>query len=89
MANPFLGVRIPRELDQAIAERMQVTGQSKSDVVIKALKAYLGLLPCQERLAAIEQRLAALETLLSTPASHHSSDAAPVSHHLDHPFGQG
>ncbi len=64
MANPFLGVRIPRELDEAIAARMQRTGQSESDVVIKALKAYLGLLPCQDRLTAIEQRLANLEAIL-------------------------
>jgi hypothetical protein len=62
MANPFIAVRITPELDHAIAQRMQDTGQSKSDVVIEALKFYLGTMPCAVRLAAIEERLARLET---------------------------
>jgi DNA polymerase III delta subunit len=63
MANPFIAVRITPELDAAIAERMQETGQSKSDVVIEALKSYLGIHPFTNRLADIEQRLASLELL--------------------------
>ncbi len=42
---------------------MQETGQSKSEVVIEALKTYLGMMPCQDRLEAIEQRLARLEEI--------------------------
>ena len=61
MANPFIAVRITPELDAAIAARMQETGQSKSDVVIEALKSYLGIQPFNQRLTLIEQRLAALE----------------------------
>ena len=61
MANPFIAVRITPELDAAIAARMQETGQSKSDVVIEALKSYLGIQPFTQRLTVIEQRLAALE----------------------------
>jgi Ribbon-helix-helix protein, copG family len=61
MANPFIAVRITPDLDAAIAQRIKETGQSKSDVVIEALKTYLGILPQAHRLAEIEQRLSALE----------------------------
>ncbi|MEB3356506.1 MAG: hypothetical protein VKK04_07245 [Synechococcales bacterium] len=61
MANPFIGARISPELEDAIAARMRETGQSKSEVVIAALETYLGMRPCYERLAAIEERLAHLE----------------------------
>jgi hypothetical protein len=61
MANPFIAVRITPELDAAIAERMKETGQSKSDIVIEALKSYLGIQPFTKRLTDIEQRLASLE----------------------------
>ncbi|PPS43232.1 hypothetical protein B1A85_11030 [Chroococcidiopsis sp. TS-821] len=61
MANPFLGVRIPPELEQAILARMKETGQSKSEIVISALRSYLGMMSCHERLDNVEQRLSALE----------------------------
>ncbi len=61
MANPFLGVRIPPELEQAILTRMKETGQSKSEIVISALRSYLGIMSCHERLDNVEQRLSALE----------------------------
>jgi len=63
MANPFLGVRIPPELEGAIADRMAETGESKSAIVVAALQAYLGTAPCRERLSAIEQRLGEVEAL--------------------------
>ncbi len=63
MANPFIGVRIPPDLETAIAQRMLETGQSKSDIVIDALRTYLGLKHCEERLAEIEERLTVLESL--------------------------
>jgi predicted DNA-binding protein len=61
MANPFLGVRIPPELEQAILARMKETGQSKSEIVISALRSYLGIMSCHERLDNVDQRLSALE----------------------------
>lgn len=64
MPNPFLGVRIPPELEQAILERMQHTGESKSDIVIAALKAYLELPSFHQRLNAVEKRLADVESAL-------------------------
>ena len=61
MANPFLGVRIPPELEQALLARMKETGQSKSEIVISALRSYLGMMSCHERLDNVDQRLSALE----------------------------
>ena len=65
MANPFLGVRIPVELNEAIATRMALTGQSKSEIVIDALKQYLGMQPLQHRLENVEHRLKVLELALN------------------------
>ncbi|NBD18345.1 MAG: hypothetical protein GVY04_20085 [Cyanobacteria bacterium] len=72
MPNPFLGVRIPPELEQAIFERMQHTGQSKSDIVIAALETYLELPSCHQRLTEVEERLAEVESALKT---HQSDDS--------------
>jgi len=72
MPNPFLGVRIPPELEQAIFERMQHTGQSKSDIVIAALKTYLELPSCHQRLTEVEERLAEVESALK---AHQSDDS--------------
>jgi hypothetical protein len=89
MANPFIAVRITPELDAAIAARMQETGQSKSDVVIEALKSYLGIQPFTQRLTIIEQRLAALEDLTESTESSVQSHASkhlskPPSHSTEH-----
>jgi hypothetical protein len=87
MANPFIAVRITPELDAAIAARMQETGQSKSDVVIEALKSYLGIMPFTQRLTIIEERLAALEDLTTDSAapSHHSDlGSRPSTHTTEH-----
>jgi hypothetical protein len=88
MANPFIAVRITPELDAAIAARMQETGQSKSDVVIEALKSYLGIMPFTQRLTIIEERLAALEDLTdpAAPSQHHSDSRSELSTHTtEHP----
>jgi hypothetical protein len=87
MANPFIAVRITPELDAAIAARMQETGQSKSDVVIEALKSHLGIMPFTQRLTIIEERLAALEDLTTdgTALSHHSAPVSgPSTHATEH-----
>lgn len=90
MPNPFLGVRISPDLNEAIAARMRETGQSKSDIVIAALRSYLGMPSSQERLDEIEQRLSALEEIagdllkkretLAKPEYHHTRD---INHHLN------
>jgi hypothetical protein len=86
MANPFIAVRITPELDAAIAARMQETGQSKSDVVIEALKSYLGIMPFTQRLTIIEERLAALEDMTdgTTPSHHSDPGLGPSSHISEH-----
>lgn len=84
MPNPFLGVRIPRELDEAIAARIRETGQSKSDLVIAALEAYLGMPSHQERFAQIERRVEALEAIaaeLSHARGGHIQDEPQQQHH--------
>ncbi|NJL84201.1 MAG: hypothetical protein HC890_17090 [Chloroflexaceae bacterium] len=81
MPNPFVGVRIPHELNEALVARTRETGQSKSDVVITALKNYLGVASYEERLAAIEERLAVLEATLGIGAEmSHLSPVKPSSH---------
>jgi hypothetical protein len=88
MANPFIAVRITPELDAAIIGRMQETGQSKSDVVIEALKSYLGIEPFTHRLNAIEERLAALEVSTETihgPIQHHTESSSSALNAPDFP----
>jgi hypothetical protein len=89
MANPFIAVRITPELDAAIAARMQETGQSKSDVVIEALKSYLGIMPFTQRLTMIEQRLSVLEGfaegIVDRPLRSHASEHSVMpSHSTEH-----
>lgn len=74
MPNPFLGVRIPQDLSDAIAARTQATGQSRSEIVIEALRLYLGIAPEQARLDSVEERLSAVEMELGLG---HSSSHSP------------
>jgi hypothetical protein len=64
MPNPFLGVRIPPELHEALMARVTTTGQSKSDIVIHALSAYLGIATQHQKLEDLETRLSTLELKL-------------------------
>jgi len=84
MANPFIGVRIPPELEQALIARIQETGQSKSDIVISALKSYLGMKSCYERLDEVEQRLSILEEIAQESGVLARRQQKQVIHVLDH-----
>ncbi|VXD16521.1 conserved hypothetical protein [Planktothrix serta PCC 8927] len=64
MPNPFLGVRIPPELHEALMAKVTTTGQSKSDIVIQALSAYLGIATQHQKLEDLETRLSTLELKL-------------------------
>ena len=64
MPNPFLGVRIPPELHEALMAKIENTGQSKSDIVIQALSAYLGIATQHQKLEDLETRLSKLERKL-------------------------
>ncbi len=64
MPNPFLGVRIPPEVHKALMARVEATGQSKSDLVVEALRTYLGMAHQPDKIEQLESRLSALEARL-------------------------
>jgi hypothetical protein len=75
MANPFFSARIPPDLFQTIEQHIAKTGESKTQVLIKALAAYVNHPIKMEEVSintgvsldlfsALEQRVAALEQLL-------------------------
>jgi hypothetical protein len=80
MPNPFLGVRIPTEIHEALMARAKITGQSKSELVIDALMIYLGMSPQQEKIEELEARLSALELKLEQ-----LSQESHVHNHTQHP----
>ncbi len=85
MPNPFLGVRIPPEVHEALMAQVEATGQSKSDLVIDALKAYLRMTPQHDKITDLEMRLSALEIQLEQLSQHtHSVEHHPESHTINH-----
>ncbi|MGB3533113.1 MAG: ribbon-helix-helix protein, CopG family [Microcoleaceae cyanobacterium] len=85
MPNPFLGVRIPPEVDEALMAQVKATGQSKSDVVIDALKAYLEMTPQHDKITELEMRLSVLEAQLEQLTRHtHSVEHHPESQTINH-----
>ena len=64
-----LAVRIPRFLHEKLNSYIDRTGASKTEVVVGALAHYLGCvedLPLSQKVSELEQRIAAVETLLRT-----------------------
>jgi len=73
VSNPFLSARIPPDLLKKVEEHIAQTGESKSEILIKALTAYLNYSPpilvaptkideiCS-RLTAIEEQAASSST---------------------------
>lgn len=73
MPKPFASARISEELNAAIGKRSAKTGESRSDVIINALRAYLEAdaevpLSPDQRFEALEARVADLEEQLNQPA---------------------
>jgi hypothetical protein len=78
MANPFFSGRIPQDLFQTIEQHIAKTGESKTQVLVKALAAYVNH-PIKieevsisggvslDLFSALEQRVVALEQLLQAP----------------------
>ncbi len=74
MANPFFSGRIPQDLYDQIEQRKAQTGESKTDILINALAAYLNypLVPrstptsevSKEMFAALEERVAMVEKFI-------------------------
>lgn len=72
MANPYLSGRIPPELMEKVEQRVRETGESKTDIIVNAVSAYLGF-PTELRktqnsdvwdaIAEIRERLSNLENL--------------------------
>ncbi len=78
MPNPFFSARIPVNLNERIKQHIAETGESKTQILINALAAYLGYpLKMQsvasssevslEMFTALLERVAALEQLLLSP----------------------
>lgn len=78
MPNPFFSARIPPELLEKIKKHSTETGETKTQILIKALAAYVKYpLPAEnpafnsgvsmEAFTALEKRVVALEQLLETP----------------------
>ena len=80
MPNPFFSGRIPPDLLKKIEKHISETGESKTEILIKALAAYVNHpIPVEnsvskngvpiEAFAALEKRVAALEQFLKTPTA--------------------
>lgn len=78
MPNPFFSARIPPDLSEKIKQHIAETGESKTEILIKALAAYVNHpietkapVPSSgvslELFSTLEQRVIALEQLLQTP----------------------
>lgn len=68
---PFLSGRVPQELYNAVNARAKETGKSRTDIMIEAVCAYLGLptpttpkTAAEQRIEELEQRMAQLEEKL-------------------------
>jgi hypothetical protein len=78
MPNPFFSARIPQDLFEKIEQLITETGESKTQILIKALAAYVNH-PVEmqvssasrsvslEMFAALEERVASLEQFFQTP----------------------
>ncbi|MGK7953041.1 MAG: DNA-binding domain-containing protein [Xenococcaceae cyanobacterium] len=64
MSRVLIAVRIPASLQEKLKSYLDLTGATKTEVVVNALAEYLGCaeaIPLGERMAEFERRLAALE----------------------------
>lgn len=71
---PFIAARIPESLSLKLDEHSKATGESKTQALINALAAYLGVSladqdnePATDRLSLLEQRVSDLERLIKRP----------------------
>lgn len=72
MPKPFISARVPETIDTAITERIARTGESRTDILLNALKAYLeGDIKTprsiDERLSALEKEFALIKQKLKEP----------------------
>jgi len=63
--NPLLSVRLPSDLNQLLDEKANSSGESRSEIAIAALQAYLIPTTPEDELAQVKRRLEVLEQKLS------------------------
>jgi len=66
MPSPFIGVRVPQEIYDALQAHIESSGEKQPKVIVNALQAYLNLpasaeTSLEERVNYLEKRLSALE----------------------------
>ncbi|NCS06587.1 MAG: DNA-binding domain-containing protein [Microcystis aeruginosa G13-07] len=68
MGKPQIAVRIPPPLLAELNQYVERVGTSKTDVIVSAIAQYLGYddsdKPLNQRVAELEERLSALETMV-------------------------
>jgi len=66
--NPLLSVRLPADLNQRLDEKAEATGESRSEIAIAALTAYLMPSHPEDELAQVKRRLEVLERRFAAKA---------------------
>ncbi|MBW4474736.1 MAG: ribbon-helix-helix protein, CopG family [Stenomitos rutilans HA7619-LM2] len=59
--NPLLSVRLPSDLHERLEQKIEASGESKSDIAIAALTAYLIPPTPEDEVAQLKRRVDALE----------------------------
>ena len=68
MSKPQIAIRLSPSLLQELNNYVELTGTSKTDVVVSAIALYLGCVdnvPLNQRVGELEKRLRELETKLN------------------------
>lgn len=59
--NPLLSVRLPSDLHERLEQKIEASGESKSDIAIAALMAYLMPPTPEDEVAQLKRRVEVLE----------------------------
>lgn len=59
--NPLLSVRLPSDLHERLEQKIEASGESKSDIAIAALMAYLMPPTPEDEVSQLKRRVEALE----------------------------
>lgn len=71
--NPLLSARIPPDLNELLEQKTQESGESKTNITIAALLAYLQPATPEDELAKVKQRLQQVETMIQGWKKHFPS----------------
>lgn len=67
MGKPQIAIRIPPSLLKELNNYVELTGTSKTDVVVSAISQYIGCadnVPLNQRVGELERRMSELELLI-------------------------